>query len=146
MSDRMSDARAAALFERLRLMARGDSLLENSMEAIIEDWRRARESEARLSAALEKINAIRNSIIACQTVNWSEHVYPLVEALNGAGFAGKPWPADREHLGSVVQQRDAALTERDAKHEPPKWLCRRCGATGQTRADLAQSCSCPTGG
>ena len=35
-----------------------------------------------LSAALGKINDIRNSIIATQSVNWSEHIYPLVAVLN----------------------------------------------------------------
>jgi len=40
------------------------------------------------AVALGKINDIRNSIIGCQTVNWSEHIYPLVAALEGAGIEG----------------------------------------------------------
>lgn len=71
----------------------------------------------RLVAALQKINAIRDSIVSTQTVNWSEHVYPLVAALNEAGFQGKPYPADREYLGSLIQQRDAAVAERDAQRQ-----------------------------
>lgn len=56
MSKRMSDERAEALSERLRIVARGESALPaDSAEYIIADWRRAREAEARLSAALEKI-------------------------------------------------------------------------------------------
>lgn len=41
-----------------------------------------------LMRALDKINRIRNDIIGRQTVNWSAHIYPLVAALNEAGFEG----------------------------------------------------------
>lgn len=44
-----------------------------------------------LRVALDKINAIRNSIIGFQTVNWSEHIYPLVAALKEAGLDGLPY-------------------------------------------------------
>lgn len=47
-----------------------------------EDFRQLRE-------ALEKINAIRNDIISTQSISWSAHVYPLVAALDNAGFEGK---------------------------------------------------------
>jgi hypothetical protein len=40
------------------------------------------------AVALEKINAIRNSIIGFQKVGWSDHVYPLVAALQEAGIEG----------------------------------------------------------
>ncbi len=36
--------------------------------------------------ALRRVNAIRNSIVGFQTVNWSAHIYPLVAALNEAGY------------------------------------------------------------
>ena len=39
-----------------------------------------------LKATLRKINGIRNSIIGQQGFNFSEHAYPLVAALNEAGF------------------------------------------------------------
>lgn len=49
MSKRMSDERAEALSERLRIVARGESALPaDSAEYIIADWRRAREAEERL--------------------------------------------------------------------------------------------------
>lgn len=38
--------------------------------------------------ALALINDIRNGIVAAQTVGWSAHIYPLVAALNAAGFKG----------------------------------------------------------
>src|SRR5258708_275461 len=40
-----------------------------------------RERDAAMTA-LESINTIRNSIVSLQTLNWSEHVYPLVAALD----------------------------------------------------------------
>jgi hypothetical protein len=61
--------------------------------------------------ALDKINAIRNSIVAFQAINWSEHIYPLVAALNEAGIEGEPYPGNREYLGSIIDQRDKAMRE-----------------------------------
>jgi hypothetical protein len=55
------------------------------------DWPTYAELEERVKkaqSALAKINEIRNSIIGLQTINWSEHVYPLVAALNEAGVDG----------------------------------------------------------
>lgn len=40
----------------------------------------------RMRTALFKINAIRNDIIARQSINWSRHIYPLVAALGEAGY------------------------------------------------------------
>lgn len=59
---------------------------------------------ATLTAMAEKVNAIRNSIIGAQTVNWSEHVYPLVAALNEAGFKGLDYAEARENVGSLIEQ------------------------------------------
>ncbi len=63
--------------------------------------------------ALTKINAIRNSIIGLQTMNWSEHIYPLVAALNEAGFKGMDYPAAREYFGTMLERTNA--TELDKK-------------------------------
>jgi len=38
--------------------------------------------------ALTKIDAIRNSIVETQSINWSGHIYPLVAALREAGYEG----------------------------------------------------------
>lgn len=57
--------------------------------------------------ALAKINVIRNSIVGTQTLNWSEHVYPLVAALNEAGVKGLPYPEAKASVGTLIEQRDA---------------------------------------
>jgi len=54
--------------------------------------------------ALAKINDIRNSIIGTHSLNWSEHVYPLVAALEAAGFEGMEYPAAREYYGTLVER------------------------------------------
>ena len=72
----------------------------------------------RLRAALGKINSIRNSIVGAQTVNWSEHVYPLVAALDEAGIAGLPYPEARAKVATLAEECDrlrAALAARDAE-------------------------------
>jgi hypothetical protein len=70
--------------------------------------------------ALVKIDAIRNSIIGCQSVNWSEHVYPLVAALGEAGFEGQEYEDARKNVGTLIERTNAAearsetlLKERD---------------------------------
>ena len=64
-----------------------------------------------LEAALNKINTVRNSIIGGQMFNWSEHAYPLVAALNMAGFKGRDYPEARANLGTLIEQRDVAEAE-----------------------------------
>jgi hypothetical protein len=63
---------------------------------------------APLLSALTKIDAIRNSIIGAQKVNWSEHVYPLVAALDEAGFPGQPYEQARENVGTLLEQINKA--------------------------------------
>lgn len=78
------------------------------------------EAEARAEkagAALAKINAIRNSIIGSQKVNWSEHVYPLVAALDEAGQVGLPYPEARARVVTLLDRATAAETERDRLRE-----------------------------
>jgi len=62
----------------------------------------------RVTTALEKINAIRNSIIGFQTVNWSAHIYPMVAALQDAGFEGEGYEVAREKAQSFVERVNAA--------------------------------------
>jgi hypothetical protein len=61
----------------------------------------------RLTAALVKISAIRDSIIGLQNINWSEHIYPLVAALDEAGFEGAPYPEAREYVGTLLERNKA---------------------------------------
>jgi hypothetical protein len=61
-----------------------------------------------LVEALTKINDIRNSIIGFQTMDWSEHIYPLVAALNAAGFDGMSYPEARKNFGTLLERTNAA--------------------------------------
>lgn len=65
----------------------------------------------RAEAALTKINEIRNSIVGSQTINFSEHLYPLVAALNEAGFAGLPYPEARANVGTLLARAERAEAE-----------------------------------
>ena len=62
----------------------------------------------RRTTALEvmggKVNAIRNSIVGMQGFNFSEHAYPLVYALNEAGFKGEPYEMAAKNLGTLIEQ------------------------------------------
>lgn len=62
-----------------------------------------REVEA-LRTAMRTISGIRDSIIGAQAVNWSEHVYPLVAALDGAGFRGVDYETARANLGTLLER------------------------------------------
>lgn len=66
---------------------------------------------AQARAALATINVIRNSIIGSQSINWSEHIYPLVAALNAAGFPGESYPVARENFGTLAERAFAAEAE-----------------------------------
>lgn len=68
-------------------------------------------STSGLRTALEKINAIRNSIIGTQTINWSEHIYPLVAALDEAGMVGEPHDVARANVGTLIERAEKAEAE-----------------------------------
>lgn len=72
------------------------------------------EDNNRLKTALAKIDAIRNSIIGAQTVNWSEHIYPLVAALSEAGYAGQPYETARENVKTLIEIDELAWAYVDA--------------------------------
>ncbi|SFM09567.1 hypothetical protein [Pelosinus propionicus] len=74
----------------------------------IEDLRAKLEAA---EAVLEKINNIRNSIVGTQTINWSEHIYPLVAALNEAGLKGMGYPKARKYLGTLIERTVTAEKE-----------------------------------
>lgn len=76
----------------------------------------------KLVDALGKINEIRNSIVGMQTINWSEHIYPLVAALNEAGIEGMSYPEARENMGKLIDQINKAEAERDAlRRDAGRW-------------------------
>lgn len=99
----------AEVDETNALLAR--SVRDNAAYEVI----RKRDSQriATLTAALSKINDVRNSIIGSQQVNWSEHVYPLVAALNAAGIEGMEYPAAKERFATTMEQIATLTAERD---------------------------------
>lgn len=78
--------------------------LRNAAPWLLARARRA----AELEAVLSTINDIRNSIIGFQTVNFSEHVYPLVAALKRAGIEGTGYPQAREQFGTMLERTKTA--------------------------------------
>jgi hypothetical protein len=66
-----------------------------------------------LRAVLSKINGIRDSIVGSQTVNWTEHVYPLARALDDAGMKGLPYPDARVMMRTLRGRTSVAEAERD---------------------------------
>ena len=65
----------------------------------------------RLKSALTKISGIRDSMIGCQKVNWSEHVYPLVAALDETGFEGASYEVARDQIGTLLERTNKAEAE-----------------------------------
>jgi hypothetical protein len=72
---------------------------------------RLREEGERHRGALENVSAIRDSIVGCQGFNFSEHAYPLVAVLDGAGFPGAGYEIARENLGTLIDQIKAAESQ-----------------------------------
>jgi hypothetical protein len=81
----MSDEEIAEVRASLVRDAHG-ALWEERLLATVDRERAARE---KAETCLAKIDAIRNSIIGRQGVNWSDHIYPLVAALGEAGYPGE---------------------------------------------------------
>ena len=68
--------------------------------------------------ALTKINEIRKSIVGMQGFNFSEHAYPLVAALDAAGYDGGTYEINRDNLGTLIERAtkaEASLIEEMAK-------------------------------
>lgn len=88
-----------------------------------------RASLAAAQTALAKINDIRNSIIGLQTVNWSEHVYPLISALNEAEIKGMDYPDAKARFGTMLERTNVAESSLAAAREREQRLeeaCREC--------------------
>jgi hypothetical protein len=97
-------------------------------DAICPEITHWRAESANMRAALQKISEIRDSIIGLQKFNWSEHAYPLVAALDAAGFTG----IASERVETVTQ---ALADEFEQIHTatsvtapiPMRLRCERCG-------------------
>lgn len=107
-------ARPLAIRQRDEAVARAEAAEARwsaEQATALEALRQAEAAEARvreLEAALTKINAIRDSIVGVQGFNFSEHAYPLVAALNEAGFEGLPYPEARENVGTLIERANRA--------------------------------------
>lgn len=126
------------------------SLHDQVVAELREEVRIARESHAetmaaatariaKLAGAMQTINAIRNSIIGAQTMNWSEHVYPLMSALDGAGYRGLGYEEARanvkttlERIAELEAQLSRGVFVRDMSDEE-LWDVFRAGRDAATR-------------
>lgn len=93
-----------ALYEHART-------LERELAAVTRELDEARAEVERLRLLGQKVNAVRNSIIGAQSLNWSEHVYPLVAALDAAGFRGQAYPEARKNVGTLIERATRAEAE-----------------------------------
>lgn len=78
------------------------------VEALERELASACERVGQQDLALRKINAIRDSIVGYQGFNFSEHAYPLIAALDEAGYKGMGYEIARENLGTLIEQATAA--------------------------------------
>lgn len=150
--DRVTAERDAIAATRTGVMAQRDAAYDRVVEAERQtnkyerNWydaraeRNAAQSSARawqekaveLEGALAKIDAIRNSIVGTQTLNWSAHAYPLVAALEEAGFKGEGYEIARAKALTLIQARDIALAEAKRLREALEEIrpdCEQCGAS-----------------
>ncbi len=98
--------RLAALFEFGALQADTDPAA--FLGRVADELVSLREERARLKTGLVKINEIRSSIVGMQKINWSEHIYPLVAALDEAGMVGMTYEDARPHFGTMLERTLAA--------------------------------------
>ena len=82
---------------------------KNAQLESIADIVRAKRDEYR--NALEKINELRNSMVAMQGFNFSEHLYPLVATLNAVGLEGADYPEALENFGTMLERTNKAQAE-----------------------------------
>jgi len=105
----------------MRIRAGYDRTIADSWRAKVAEVERERDEAIaraeRAEAALAKVNAIRNSIIGSQTVNWSEHVYPLVAALDAAGVEGLGYEEARRSVGTLLERAERAEAQLAALRE-----------------------------
>jgi hypothetical protein len=57
-----------------------------------------------LDEALDQISNIRDSIIGGQSINWSQHIYPLVAILRAAGYEGRGYDDAKAHLAEINER------------------------------------------
>lgn len=135
-------AHAAELLRRLEEALEANAILSEHVTELHEADAALTESRAeceRQNVALEKINEIRSSIVGMQGFNFSEHAYPLVAALDAAGYEGLPYPEAMKNLGTLIEQRDAAearLAEVEQEREDERFEWRKESEAGSAESRL----------
>lgn len=111
--------------------------------ALVADLATARTERDRYATALQKINEIRNSIVGCQNFGFSEHAYPLVAALDEAGYVGLPYPEAQANVGMLFEQRDTARAQLRAAIEALRALAELVHRFGNKIGHPSDFESCP---
>ena len=151
----------ADLREALARAERAEAERDGALADKDDQVRRKRASAERLAeveaerdkarAALEKIDGIRNSIVGRQSINWSMHIYPLVAALDEAGYGGEgydvasakvqaetdAWVAELNGAFAALRSSLTALEarwRREAKDQRPDWAAAKLVAADELRA------------
>ena len=106
--------------------------------AINDECERVKAELAEAKESLNKINNIRNSIVGLQTINWSEHIYPLVAALEEAGIEGMEYPEAKGLFGTMVERTLDAEAERDRLRAALQAV-KKAGSKGEARRIAIQA-------
>ena len=100
-----------------RLVREGTDVYSRNRPGLVADMvaalSAAKAEVERLTNALTKISAIRDSIVGCQGFNFSEHAYPLVTVLDAAGFKGAGYEIASKNLGTLIERATKAEAEND---------------------------------
>ncbi len=102
-----------------------------------------RGSWSAFAAHSKKINALRSDIVGRQAIGWSQHIYPLVAALNEAGFEGAGYAEARASAKAEDDKR--ALLEAKARcwdaELPRHWPHNSCWGKCDVCDDARDACS-----
>lgn len=82
----------------------------------------------RYREALEKIDAIRNSIVGRQSIHWSMHIYRLVAALKEAGFEGEGYEIARAKAEAEIAALNLLIHRADMVVAEARRVLRTCDA------------------
>lgn len=102
----------------------------NALVPLLDALDAAEKRVAELEAFGAKVNAIRNSIVGMHGFSFSKHAYPLVEALDAAGFVGLGYSEERANPATLVarvRELEAALRSYLMAH-PIRCSCAGCKA------------------
>lgn len=111
-----------------------------AMVILVAEWEAVTHRAEQAEAALTKINDIRNSIVGSSTVNWSEHIYPLVAALNEAGLKGDHFENTKKNFGTLLERAEQAEADRDKERGEKEHLAKICNGGSKKYYDAIVEC------